>query len=404
VQNLIHVMVVFGTRPEAIKMAPVVLELKANPRFKVTTVVTAQHREILDQVLDLFHIEPDVDLNTMKANQTLTGITVRVLQGLEPVLLEKRPDIVLVQGDTSTAFVAGLAAFYQKIPVGHIEAGLRTDKIYDPFPEEMNRRLLSRLAEMQFPPTKWAYNNLAQEGLVFKDTYITGNTVADALKLIVAGLPEGVPTNLKSVAPWGEESSAAKVDPLEFVANSGKRMVLVETHRRENLGQPMAQICRALRRLTEKFDDIELVFSVHPNPKVREVVCPALQGLPRVHLLEPMPYTNLLRLMRSAYLIMTDSGGIQEEAPSLGVPVVVLRETTERPEGIESGNAVLAGCDEDKVFTLASDILEHKDVHERMAKTSSPYGDGLASQRIAEAILHKFYPDEFAAPEPFAVK
>lgn len=402
--NLIHVMVVFGTRPEAIKMAPVVLELKANPRFKVTTVVTAQHREILDQVLELFHIEPDIDLNTMKANQTLTGITVRVLQGLEPVLLEKRPDIVLVQGDTSTAFVAGLAAFYQKIPVGHIEAGLRTDKIYDPFPEEMNRRLLSRLAEMQFPPTKWAYNNLAQEGLVFEDTYITGNTVADALKLIVANLPEGLPSDLKIVPPWGEEESPSPVEPWPLEGQTARRMVLVETHRRENLGEPMAHICRALRRLTEKFTDIEVVFSVHPNPKVREVVCPALQGLPRVHLLEPMPYTNLLRLMRSAYLIMTDSGGIQEEAPSLGVPVVVLRETTERSEGIESGNAVLAGCNEDKVLALASDILAHSDIHRRMAQTSSPYGDGLASQRIAQAILHKFYPQEWVAPEPFAVK
>ncbi|MGM9991492.1 MAG: non-hydrolyzing UDP-N-acetylglucosamine 2-epimerase [Candidatus Bruticola sp.] len=393
-------MAVFGTRPEAIKMAPVILELQSNPKFKVTSVVTAQHREILDQVLELFHIKPDFDLNTMKANQTLTGITVRVLQGLESVLQEQRPDILLVQGDTSTAFVGGLAAFYHKIPVGHIEAGLRTDKIYDPFPEEMNRRLLSRLAEMQFPPTKWAYDNLCKEGLVFEDTYITGNTVADALKLIVAKLPEGLPSGLKVLPPWGKESAEPDAY-FTLPVNSHRRLILVETHRRENLGRPMEQICSALKRLIEAFDDIEIIFSVHPNPKVREVICPAMQGMPRVHLLEPVPYTSLLRLMRASHLIMTDSGGIQEEAPSLGVPVVVLRETTERPEGIESGNAVLAGCNEDKVFALSEAILSSAAKHDLMAKKSSPYGDGLASRRISAAILHKFFPQDYDAPKPF---
>ena len=407
--NPVHVMVVFGTRPEAIKMAPVVLAMKANPEFKVTTVVTAQHREILDQVLELFHIVPDIDLNIMQANQTLTGITVRVIQGMEPVLTEYRPDILLVQGDTSTAFVAGLAAFYQKIAVGHIEAGLRTDKIYDPFPEEMNRRLLSRLAEMQFPPTSWAYENLEKENLINSNTYITGNTVTDALQIILNQLPNGLPQDVRRVNyPKNESTPEHFADKSGYLLNlttknSPKRIILVETHRRENLGEPMANICRALRRLADKFADVEIIFSVHPNPKVREVVCPILQDHPQVHLLEPMPYTDLLRLMRASYLIMTDSGGIQEEAPSLGVPTIVLRKTTERPEGINSGNAVLAGHDEDRVFELANTILSNKAEHERMAKTANPYGDGKAANRIAQAILHKFKPTQHEAPTPFGL-
>ena len=388
-QKVIKVMVIFGTRPEAIKMAPVILTLKEDPHFEVVTVATGQHRQILDQVLELFHIVPDIDLNVMQANQTLTDITVRVLRGLESVLESHRPDILLVQGDTTTAFVAGLAAFYKKIAVGHVEAGLRTTDIYDPFPEEMNRRLLSRVAQMHFAPTRWAYDNLKREGLVTEDTYITGNTVTDALRLILKDLPETLGTfkNLQ-----GKE-----VD-LSFV---NKRIILVETHRRENLGKPMDSICKALRRLVADFEDVELVFSVHPNPKVREVVCANLDNLARVHLLEPMPYTDLLRLMKASYLIMTDSGGIQEEAPSLSVPVIVLRKNTERPEGIESGNAVLAGCEEDKVYSLASELLTYKEKYEDMAKIANPYGDGWSSQRIAKAILHKFYPQTHPIPESF---
>lgn len=359
-------------------MAPVILTLKEDPRFKVITVATGQHRQILDQVLELFHIVPDIDLNVMQANQTLTGITVRVLQGLEPVLDRYRPDVLLVQGDTSTAFVAGLASFYKKIAVGHIEAGLRTTDIYDPFPEEMNRRLLSRVAQMHFAPTRWAYDNLCREGLDSESIYITGNTVTDALRLILQDLPETLGTfkNLQ-----GEDVN------LNF---DGKRIILVETHRRENLGQPMDSICKALRRLVADFDDVELVFSVHPNPKVREVVCANLNNLPHVHLLEPMAYTDLLRLMKASYLIMTDSGGIQEEAPSLSVPVLVLRKNTERPEGIESGNAVLAGCEEEHVYALASELLTCKEKYDGMAKVANPYGDGWAARRIAEAILQRF--------------
>lgn len=399
-QNVIHVMTVFGTRPEAIKMAPVVLALQADPHFKTTTVVTAQHRQILDQVLELFKIKPDVDLNTMKANQTLTGITVRVLEGLEPVLAEYRPDILLVQGDTSTAFVAGLAAFYQKIAVGHIEAGLRTDKLYDPFPEEMNRRLLSRLAEMQFPPTSWAYGNLEKEGLVSEQTYITGNTVTDALRLILDQLPQGLPETLKTVEYPGLSSEPV----LQTASLKGRRVILVETHRRENLGEPMAQVCRALRRIVDRHEDVELVFSVHPNPKVREVVCPSMGGHPRIHLLEPVPYTDLLRIMRASSLIMTDSGGIQEEAPSLGVPVIVLRATTERPEGIDSGNAILAGCDEEAVFSAGDELLTDEAKYRRMSNAASPYGDCRAAERICKAILHKFCPSEFGRPDNFEVR
>ena len=257
----IKVMVVFGTRPEAIKMAPVVLALQGDPRFQVVTVVTAQHRQILDQVLELFKITPDVDLNTMQPNQTLTGITVRVLEGLEPVLKEEAPQLLLVQGDTTTAMAGGLAAFYQKIAVGHIEAGLRTDKLYDPFPEEMNRRLLSRLAALQFPPTRWAYENLARENLAGDSTFITGNTVTDALELILAQLPAGLPSRLPLVATSPQEAGR------ELNLEEGRRFILVETHRRENLGEPMAQICRALRRLVERFQDVEILFSLHPNPK-----------------------------------------------------------------------------------------------------------------------------------------
>lgn len=391
----IKVMVVFGTRPEAIKMAPVVLALQGDPRFQVVTVVTAQHRQILDQVLELFKITPDVDLNTMQPNQTLTGITVRVLEGLEPVLKEEAPQLLLVQGDTTTAMAGGLAAFYQKIAVGHIEAGLRTDKLYDPFPEEMNRRLLSRLAALQFPPTRWAYENLARENLAGDSTFITGNTVTDALELILAQLPASLPSRLPLVATSPQEAGR------ELNLEEGRRFILVETHRRENLGEPMAQICRALRRLVERFQDVEILFSLHPNPKVREVVCPILSGMERVRLLEPLPYTELLRLMRASYLIMTDSGGIQEEAPSLGVPTLVLRRTTERPEGIESGNALLAGCEEEEVYWLAAQLLEDEERYQKMARTASPYGDGHSAQRILEAIAHYFWPQEYAAPANF---
>ena len=370
--KIVNIAVVFGTRPEAIKVAP------------VTCIVTAQHRHILDQVLELFDIAPEYDLNIMQANQTLAGITTRALEGLDKVFSEVKPDVVLVQGDTSTAFVAGLAAFYHKIPVGHIEAGLRTDDIYNPFPEEMNRRLLTRLASLQFPPTVWARQNLLDEGLTADNMYLTGNTVTDALEMICRGLPEGLPEDLVQIP-------------------QGRRILLVETHRRENLGEPMAAVCRALLRLVEKFPDTDLVFSVHPNPKVREVVMPMLQNRERIHLLEPVPYPTLVRLQRESHLILTDSGGIQEEAPSLGVPALVLRTTTERPEGIKSGNALLVGTDEEQIVKEASSLLTDGERYKKMSQAASPYGDAKAAPRIIEAILYHFglrpqRPEEFNSP------
>ena len=378
--NPIHVMLVFGTRPEAIKMAPVVYALENRPEFKLTSVVTGQHREMLNSLLELFKIKPDCHLDIMQKNQTLSDITTRVLTGLDKYLDELRPDVLLVQGDTTTAFTAGLAAFYHKIPVGHVEAGLRTGCMYDPFPEEMNRCLLTKIAELQFPPTSRAKENLLAEGTDPKRIYLTGNTVTDALQYISAELPAGVPENIVKIEP-------------------GRRMLLIETHRRENLGDPMRNICRALKRIAADFPDTELVFSVHPNPKVREVIMPMMEGLERVHLLEPMDYPDLVRLQRGAYLILTDSGGIQEEAPAFGVPAIVLRRTTERPEGIESGNAILAGTDENNVYNEAARLLTDAGDYEKMSHAANPYGDGLAGKRIAQAILHYFgrsdRPDEF---------
>lgn len=381
--KLLNVMVVFGTRPEAIKMAPVIKRLQQSPdKFKVTCVITAQHREMLDQVLQLMHIVPDVDLDIMQANQTLSGITTRILQRLDPVLEEHKPDVLLVQGDTSTAFVGGLCAYYHRIPVGHIEAGLRTDTPYDPFPEEMNRRMLTRIAALQFPPTVWARNNLLKEGISAEGMYLTGNTVTDALAAICRELPAGWPDELVQVAP-------------------GRRVLLVEAHRRENLGAPMAALCRALLRIVHDFADLELVFSVHRNPKVREVVMPALSGQERVHLLEPVAYPDLVRLMRGSYLILTDSGGIQEEAPSLGVPALVCRKTTERPEGVDSGNAILVGTDEEVIVREATRLLRDQVAYQSMSSKANPYGDGHAAERIEGALLHYFgltsdRPEEFS--------
>lgn len=364
-------MTVFGTRPEAIKMAPVVLALQAEPGIRVTNVVTGQHREMLDQVLGQFGIKPDLDLDIMLPGQTLSGITTRTLERLEPVLQDSRPDIVLVQGDTTTAFAAGLAAFYQKIPVGHVEAGLRTDNRYDPFPEEINRRLLTTLSELHFPPTPNSRRILVDERVDTGSIYMTGNTVIDALHQILAQTPPGLPEDLLVLPPQ-------------------TRMLLVETHRRENLGQPMQDICEALRTLVKKFTNTVLVFSVHKNPQVRDVVFPALKGLERTYLLEPVDYPVLLRLMRESTLILTDSGGIQEEAPALGKPVLVLRRTTERPEGIEAGVSRLVGTDPALIVEEASRLLTDPEEYRKMSQVANPYGDGRASERIVQAVLHRF--------------
>lgn len=363
-------------------MAPVIREMRKRPdHIESIIVVTGQHREMLDQVLALFSIEPDVDLNIMSANQSLETITRRAIEGLEKVLDDLKPDLVLVQGDTTTAFVAALAAFYHKITVGHVEAGLRTDNKYDPFPEEMNRRLITVLGDLHFAPTPLAAENLRRNGVRAETVYRTGNTVIDALHHIVrSGALEGC-----SLPPG---------------TGGGRRMLLVETHRRENLGAPMQDICEGLKKITGVFPDVEILFSVHKNPKVREVVYGVLQGVERVHLLEPMDYRNLVFLMKESYLILTDSGGIQEEAPALGKPVLVLRKTTERPEGIEAGTACLIGTDRERVFEEISALLSDAEAYRRMSHAVNPYGDGKASGRIVRAVLFYFgmepdRPEEF---------
>lgn len=365
---MIKVTAVFGTRPEAIKMAPVILALKKDPVFETSVVLTGQHREMLDQVMSLFNFKASFDLNIMKDKQTLSDITVGALSGLENIFKVSRPDIVLVQGDTTTAFAAALASFYQKIPVGHIEAGLRTDDIYNPYPEEMNRRMITALASLHFAPTREAKQNLLKGGVDQKNIFLTGNTVVDALLYMTKNNGADLPD---------EYRKRHKV---------GNRVIFVETHRRENLGEPMRRICGALKKLTEKYGDVEVVFSVHRNPLVREVVFDELQNLSRVILLEPVDYPVMIKLMEESFFIMTDSGGLQEEAPSLGRPVIILRDNTERPEGIRAGTAVLAGTCENNVFSEASGLLDDGERYTKMAKAANPYGDGLASERIASII------------------
>lgn len=367
----LRVLTVFGTRPEAIKMAPVVKALIEHPDTEVEVVVTGQHREILDQVLELFSIAPDHDLNVMRPRQTLFGLTAATLEGMQAVLQEIKADVALVQGDTTTAFAAGLASFYAKIPVGHVEAGLRTEDIYEPFPEEMNRRMLSTISGLHFAPTEGSLKNLLAEGMRREKIYVTGNTVTDALLQIAGRLPAGLPTGLVDLPP-------------------GARFALVETHRRENLGEPMRDVCKALKTLLARHPDFHVVFSVHPNPAVRDVVFPELQGVERVHLLEPVDYTTLITLIRECTLILTDSGGIQEEAPSLGKPVLVLRRQTERPEGVVAGVAELMGTDHDKIVARASELWTDPVAYQAMSTVGSPYGDGQAARRIVEALLHEF--------------
>ena len=376
------VAVVFGTRPEAVKMAPVILEMMKHEELETRVIVTAQHREMLDQVLKLFDITPHRDLNIMKKNQTLTDITTRALAGLEEIFKEEKIDLVLVQGDTTTSFVAALAAFYQKIPVGHIEAGLRTDNKYDPYPEEMNRRLITTLGDLNFAPTTLAVDNLEKNGIPSEKIFRTGNTVIDALLHIANREDTVIPKEIRD-----------KIIP-------GKRILLVEAHRRENLGKPMENICEALLKLVNDFPDTQLVFSVHRNPKVRETVFPMLEGKERITLLEPVDYPVLVRLMKESYLILTDSGGIQEEGPSLAKPVLVMRKTTERPEGVDAGTAKLVGVEMEDIYREGALLLTDSDEYEKMAKTANPYGDGEASRRTVEAILYYFgmreeKPDEF---------
>lgn len=372
-QKKIKVMTVFGTRPEAIKMAPIVLELQKHPDTIVPVVaVTAQHREMLDQVLNLFHIKPDHDLNIMAAGQTLFDITTRAMMGLDKVLMEEKPDIVLVHGDTTTTFAGALAAYYHQTAVGHVEAGLRTHNKYSPFPEEMNRRLTGCIADLNFAPTSTSEANLLAENVPPESIFVTGNTVIDALHHTV-----------RDDFDFQEES-------LKDVDFQNKRIILVTTHRRENLGEPMRHVYKALKQLTEEFDDVEVVFPVHKNPKVREVVNEELGGLAKVHLIDPLDYEPFANLMHRAYLILTDSGGVQEEAPALGKPVLVLRDTTERPEAVDAGTVKLIGTDRERVYEEAKKLLTDKAEYSRMAESVNPYGDGKAAARIIQAILYHY--------------
>lgn len=372
-QKKIKVMTVFGTRPEAIKMAPIVLELQKHPDTIVPVVaVTAQHREMLDQVLNLFHIRPDHDLNIMAAGQTLFDITTRAMMGLDKVLTEEKPDIVLVHGDTTTTFAGALAAYYHQTAVGHVEAGLRTHNKYSPFPEEMNRRLTGCIADLNFAPTSTSEANLLAENVPPESIFVTGNTVIDALHHTV-----------RDDFDFQEES-------LKDVDFQNKRIILVTTHRRENLGEPMRHVYKALKQLTEEFDDVEVVFPVHKNPKVREVVNEELGGLAKVHLIDPLDYEPFANLMHRAHLILTDSGGVQEEAPALGKPVLVLRDTTERPEAVDAGTVKLIGTDRERVYEEAKKLLTDKAEYSRMAESVNPYGDGKAAARIIQAILYHY--------------
>ncbi len=365
----LKVMTVFGTRPEAIKMAPVILELAKHAEFIPIVTVTAQHREMLDQVLRLFKIVPDFDLDIMAKGQTLFDITNKALLGLEKVLLEVKPDIVLVHGDTTTTFIGALAAYYQQIAVGHVEAGLRTGNKYSPFPEEMNRKLTGAIADLHFAPTKTSKSNLLREGVADSKIFVTGNTVIDALYKTV------------------REDFNFGSHMLEGIDYNNKRIILVTTHRRENLGEPMRHVYKALKELTETFDDVEIVFPVHKNPKVREVVNEELGNLNKVHLIDPLDYEPFANLMSRSTLILTDSGGVQEEAPALGKPVLVLRDTTERPEAVEAGTVKLIGTDKDKIFNETKLLLTDKREYNKMAAAYNPYGDGKAASRIISALL-----------------
>ena len=365
------VLVVFGTRPEAIKMAPVIKELKKVEDITTTVAVTAQHREMLDQVLKLFDIVPDYDLNLMREGQDLFSITTGVLEGMKAILDKEQPDLVLVHGDTSTTFAAALAAFYRRIPVGHVEAGLRTRNKYSPYPEEMNRSLAGRICELHFAPTDTARENLLAESTATFKIWVTGNTVIDALL-----------DTIKPGYKFGEELSQ-----IDF----SRRIILVTTHRRENWGNSMRNIYEALLDIVNEFPDVEVVFPVHKNPVVREIAEEMLQGRERFHLIEPLDYEPFAHLMNCCYMVMTDSGGLQEEAPSLGKPVLVLRDTTERPEAVEAGTVKLVGTNQDKIYQEAKRLLTDSHEYEQMARAINPYGDGKAARRIAKIVTEFLY-------------
>jgi UDP-N-acetylglucosamine 2-epimerase (non-hydrolysing) len=366
-----RVMFCFGTRPEAIKLAPVIQELARHPKeFEPVVLVTAQHRHMLDQVLRVFELRPDYDLNVMRPGQSLADVTTGVLRGVERVLRRVRPQVVIVQGDTTSAFSAALAAFYQQVPVGHVEAGLRTNDKYSPYPEEMNRRLVSSLADLHFAPTRGAKENLLREGVPRSRVRVPGNTVVDALK-----------ATLKSKSKW-------HLPVLDAIVPQ-RRVILVTAHRRESFGRGVGGICRALRMIVERNPDVEVIYPVHLNPNVRKPVRVLLGSTPRVHLIEPLEYVPFVRLMERSYLILTDSGGIQEEAPAMGKPVLVMRDVTERPEAVEAGTAKLVGTDPDVIVLATERLLRSTAAYREMARARNPFGDGRASIRIA-AVLRRF--------------
>lgn len=365
----INVMTVFGTRPEAIKMAPLVKELESRNEINSIVCVTAQHREMLDQVLDIFNIKPNFDLNIMKEDQTLTSITASILVGLDSIIKEVNPDIVLVHGDTTTTLAASLASFYNQSRVGHVEAGLRTYNKYSPYPEEMNRQVTGIIADMHFAPTSKSKDNLIREGKCESDIYITGNTAIDALK-----------TTVKT------DYSNEIIDKL-----GNDRMILLTAHRRENLGETMKNMFLAIKKIVDEFDDIQVVYPVHLNPKVRAVADEVFGDNTRIHLISPLNVVDFHNFMEKSYIIMTDSGGIQEEAPSLGKPVLVLRDTTERPEGVDAGTLKLVGTNKKDIYEVTKELLTNNKVYEAMSKATNPYGDGLASKYIVDAIIDRLY-------------
>lgn len=366
--NKIKVMSIFGTRPEAIKMAPLVKELESRKEIESIVCVTAQHRQMLDQVLETFDIKPDYDLNIMKQGQTLSEVTTRAILGLEEVFKTEKPDIVLVHGDTTTTFAGALAAFYNQIAIGHVEAGLRTYDKYSPFPEEMNRQMVDCMTDMYFAPTELSKENLLKQNIDESKIYVTGNTAIDAMKTTV--------------------DKDYNNEIFDWVGND--RMILLTAHRRENLGDPMRHIFKAIRRIVDEFDDIKVVYPIHMNPKVREVANEIFVNCDRVKLIEPLEVFDFHNFQNKSYIILSDSGGIQEEAPSLGKPVLVLRDTTERPEGIAAGTLKLVGTNEETIYNETKKLLTDKNEYNKMSKASNPYGDGHTSERIVDAIVEKF--------------
>lgn len=370
--NKIKVLTIFGTRPEAIKMAPLVKELESREEIESKVCVTAQHREMLDQVLELFNIKPEYDLNIMKTKQSLTGITTRVLEGLEEVFAQEKPDMILVHGDTTTTFAGGLAAFYQQIKIGHVEAGLRTFDKYFPFPEEMNRKLTGALADLHFAPTESSKRNLLREGIDESLIKITGNTVIDAMEYTV------------------DNDYTFESDELNYIDFENKKVIMITAHRRENWGDGISNICDALVDIVENNADVEIVYLVHLNPVVRDMVYSKLEGRERIHLLPPLDTKETHNLMNKCFMVMSDSGGLQEEAPHLGKPVLVLRDVTERPEAVEAGTVKLVGTDKSKIIEEANLLINNKNYYNEMSRAINPYGDGMASKRIVDSILNYF--------------